>query len=73
MEKQKGLLRSQWAMRQAPKMSCTSYWFAKNDYTLVEVPWHDDVFDREAIKSLRAFATREDGLRGLGLACEADE
>ncbi len=73
MKGNEGLLRSEWAMREAPQNLGTSYWFAKNDYTLVEVPWQDDVFDREAIKSLRAFATREEGLLGLGLACESND
>ncbi len=73
MKEKQGLLRSEWAMRQAPEQLGTTYWYAKNDYTLVAVPWHDDQFDREAIRSLKAFACREDGLRGLGLACEAND
>lgn len=56
-------------MREAPKMGCTSYWFAKNNYTLVEVSWHNDAFDQEAIRQGRAFDTREDGLIALNLAC----
>ncbi len=51
----------------------TVYWAAKNNYTLIQVEWQDDELDERFLLSWKAFATREEGLLGLGLACESND